>query len=80
MDSFMLKKMLLLMFFQGFNKKTDPNTVEEEQKQVVKFYGQQVSEMLLATEQVFRGALVSILQCQVCYHLSHREEKFLDLR
>ncbi|XP_050309022.1 ubiquitin carboxyl-terminal hydrolase 16 [Anthonomus grandis grandis] len=61
------------------SKKIDPATVEEEKKQVVKFYGQQVSEMLLATEQVFRGALVSTLQCQICDHMSHREEKFLDL-
>ncbi|XP_066258268.1 ubiquitin carboxyl-terminal hydrolase 16/45 [Euwallacea similis] len=60
-------------------RKSDPSTVDDEQKQIVKFYGQQVSERLQATEQVFRGVLVSILQCQTCYHLSHREEKFLDL-
>ncbi|KAL1494080.1 hypothetical protein ABEB36_009734 [Hypothenemus hampei] len=63
----------------GLNKKTDPSTVDEEKKPIIKFYGQQVSELLLATEQIFKGALVSTLQCQVCGHLSHREEKFLDL-
>lgn len=68
------------MYFLGLNSKTDPSTVDDEKKQIIKFYGQQVSEMLLVTEQVFRGALVSTLQCQVCDHISHREEKFLDLR
>ncbi|XP_019765732.1 ubiquitin carboxyl-terminal hydrolase 45 isoform X1 [Dendroctonus ponderosae] len=65
--------------FYGFNTKTNPSTVDDEKKHILKFYGQQVSEMLLATEQVFRGALVSTLQCQVCDHMSHMEEKFLDL-
>nr|CAH7757613.1 unnamed protein product [Callosobruchus chinensis] len=63
----------------GFNLKTDPATVEEDKKTIIKFYGQQASEMLTPTEQVFRGVLVSTLQCQVCDHMSHREEYFLDL-
>ncbi|KAJ8916835.1 hypothetical protein NQ315_005842 [Exocentrus adspersus] len=63
----------------GFNCKTDPATVEGNQKKIIKFYGQQASEMLLPTEQVFRGVLVSTLQCQVCDHTSHRDEFFLDL-
>lgn len=54
--------------------------MEGEQKRIIKFYGQQASEMLLPTEQVFRGVLVSTLQCQVCEHTSHRDEFFLDLR
>ncbi|CAG9774052.1 unnamed protein product [Ceutorhynchus assimilis] len=70
---------LVILKQLGFSQKTDPATVDEEKKQIIKFYGQQVSEMLLATEQVFRGALISTLQCQVCDHLSHRVEKFLDL-
>ncbi|XP_060523089.1 ubiquitin carboxyl-terminal hydrolase 16/45 [Cylas formicarius] len=63
----------------GFTRKTDPATVDDEKKRITKFYGQQVSEMLLATEQVFRGVLISTLQCQVCHHVSHRDEFFLDL-
>lgn len=35
--------------------------------------------MLLPTEQVFKGVLVSSLQCQDCQHTSHRDENFLDL-
>ncbi|XP_018576417.1 ubiquitin carboxyl-terminal hydrolase 16 isoform X2 [Anoplophora glabripennis] len=60
-------------------EKLDPATVEGEQKKIIKFYGQQASEMLLPTEQVFRGVLVSTLQCQICEHTSHRDEFFLDL-
>ncbi|CAG9858181.1 unnamed protein product [Phyllotreta striolata] len=63
----------------GFNNKTDPSTVEGDTKKIIKFYGQQASEMLLPTEQVFRGVLVSTLQCQDCWHTSHRNEFFLDL-
>lgn len=63
----------------GLNTKTDPSTVEGEKKKIIKFYGQQASELLLPTEQVFRGVLVSTLQCQDCQHTSHRDEFFLDL-
>ncbi|CAH2005134.1 unnamed protein product [Acanthoscelides obtectus] len=63
----------------GFNLKTDPATVEGDKKAIIKFYGQQASDLLTPTEQVFRGVLVSTLQCQVCDHMSHREEYFLDL-
>lgn len=63
----------------GYGRKTDPCTVDEKAKQIIKFYGQQASEMLLPTEQVFRGVLVSTLQCQTCNHLSHVDEYFLDL-
>ncbi|CAH0563841.1 unnamed protein product [Brassicogethes aeneus] len=68
-----------LGFCLGFNMKTDPSTVEGDKKRIIKFYGQQASEMLLPTEQVFRGVLVSTLQCQTCQHTSHRDEFFLDL-
>lgn len=61
------------------SKTTDPSTVEGDKKKIIKFYGQQASEMLLPTEQVFRGVLVSTLQCQTCGHTSHRDEFFLDL-
>ncbi|GJQ73747.1 hypothetical protein Trydic_g14079 [Trypoxylus dichotomus] len=63
----------------GFTKKTDPSVVEGNKKKIIRFYGQQASEMLSPTEQVFRGILVSTLQCENCSHTSHREEFFLDL-
>lgn len=63
----------------GFTTKTDPSTVEEHQRHVIKFYGQQASDLMIRTDQVFRGVLVSTLQCQDCKHSSHRDECFLDL-
>lgn len=63
----------------GLSKKTDPSSVEGEKKKIIRYYGQQASEFLLPTEQVFRGVLLSTLQCQECEHTSHREEFFLDL-
>lgn len=63
----------------GLSKKTDPSTVEGTTKQVIKFYGQQASDLMVRTDQVFRGVLVSTLQCQDCKHSSHRDEFFLDL-
>lgn len=63
----------------GYSKKTDPSTVEGDRKQIIKFYGQQASDLMVRTDQVFRGVLVSTLQCQDCKHSSHRDEFFLDL-
>ncbi|KRT80908.1 Peptidase, partial [Oryctes borbonicus] len=63
----------------GLSKKTDPSVVEGNKKKIIRYYGTQASEMLSPTEQVFRGILVSTLQCEDCSHTSHREEFFLDL-
>ncbi|XP_071051773.1 ubiquitin carboxyl-terminal hydrolase 16/45 [Onthophagus taurus] len=63
----------------GLSTKTIPSLVENEKRAVIKFYGQQASELLSPTEQVFRGILVSTLQCEDCSHTSHRDEFFLDL-
>ncbi|XP_035443705.1 ubiquitin carboxyl-terminal hydrolase 16 isoform X6 [Spodoptera frugiperda] len=63
----------------GMNSKVDPAKVDGEVKQKVKFYGQQASDTMLRPEQVFRGFLVSTLECQECLHQSDRAEYFLDL-
>ncbi|XP_045774655.1 ubiquitin carboxyl-terminal hydrolase 16 isoform X2 [Maniola jurtina] len=63
----------------GMNSKVDPATVAGEVRQKVKFYGQQASDTMLRPEQVFRGFLVSTLECQECFHQSDRAEYFLDL-
>lgn len=70
---------LIILESLGLNKKTDPSTVEGITKQIIKFYGQQASDLMVKTDQVFRGILVSTLQCQDCKHSSHRDEFFLDL-
>ncbi|KAG6462873.1 hypothetical protein O3G_MSEX013510 [Manduca sexta] len=63
----------------GMSSKVDPAKVDGEVKQKVKFYGQQASDTMLRPEQVFRGFLVSTLECQDCLHQSDRAEYFLDL-
>lgn len=67
----------LILESKGF-KDVDPTTVSEEDKKMVKFYAHQ-AETLLPIDQIFRGVLVSTLQCQECSHTSHRDENFLDI-
>ncbi|XP_051173797.1 ubiquitin carboxyl-terminal hydrolase 45 [Leptopilina boulardi] len=45
----------------------------------LKFYGHQASARLLGPEPVFKGILVSTLECLECHHSSPRTEPFLDL-
>ncbi|XP_060813170.1 ubiquitin carboxyl-terminal hydrolase 16/45 isoform X1 [Bombus pascuorum] len=63
----------------GLNEKTNPEGVEENLKSRVKFYGNQASSRLLGPELVFRGVLVSTLECLDCHHSSQSTEPFLDL-
>ncbi|CAL7935695.1 unnamed protein product [Xylocopa violacea] len=63
----------------GLNEKTNPEGVEENLKSRVKFYGNQASTRLLGAELVFRGVLVSTVQCLECHHSSQSTEPFLDL-
>ncbi|XP_043484419.1 ubiquitin carboxyl-terminal hydrolase 16 [Leptopilina heterotoma] len=45
----------------------------------LKLYGHQASARLLGTEPVFKGILVSTLECLECHHSTRRTESFLDL-
>ncbi|XP_032663084.1 ubiquitin carboxyl-terminal hydrolase 45 isoform X2 [Odontomachus brunneus] len=63
----------------GLSEKTNPGGVEKGLKSRVKFYGYQASTRLLGPEVVFRGVLVSTLECLDCHHSSQRTEPFLDL-
>lgn len=63
----------------GLSEKTKPDCVEKGLKSRIKFYGNQASTRLLGPEAVFRGVLVSTLQCLDCHHSSQRTEPFLDL-
>ncbi|TGZ50256.1 ubiquitin carboxyl-terminal hydrolase 16/45 isoform X1 [Temnothorax longispinosus] len=63
----------------GLSGKTKPDCVEKGLRSRVKFYGNQASTRLLGPEAVFRGVLVSTLECLDCHHSSQRTEPFLDL-
>lgn len=69
----------VILSSMGVSSKADPAKVDGEIKQKVKFYGQEASDTMLKPEQVFRGFLVSTLECQDCFHQSDRAEYFLDL-
>lgn len=53
--------------------------MDDKVRSKAKAYGRQAAEMMLHPEQVFRGFLVSTLECQDCLHISQRVESFLDL-
>lgn len=63
----------------GLSEKSDPTEVEDKVRAKAKAYGRQAAELMLHPEQVFRGFLVSTLECQDCLHTSQRVESFLDL-
>lgn len=69
----------IILESQQLSTKTNPNNVNGVTKQIIRFYGQQASGLVIKTDRIFRGILVSTLQCQVCKHSSHRDEFFLDL-
>lgn len=63
----------------NLDKKSERENITEEMKRKVKAYGRQANDLLLRPEQVFRGFLVSTLECQECHHTSDSLESFLDL-
>jgi ubiquitin carboxyl-terminal hydrolase 16/45 len=70
---------LVILQEMGYKRNVDPSSVDVEKKQIIKFYGNQVSERILCPEPVFRGFLVSTLTCQDCGNISPRQETFLDI-
>ena len=63
----------------GLNEKTNPDEVEVSLKSRVKFYGYQANAKMLGADVIFRGVLVSTLECLDCHHSSQSTEPFLDL-
>ncbi|XP_046688586.1 ubiquitin carboxyl-terminal hydrolase 16-like, partial [Homalodisca vitripennis] len=60
--------------------KKDLDELEEDKKTFGKKLNQKVCETIaIRPDQIFKGSLVSILQCEVCRHISKRDEPFLDL-
>ncbi|XP_054268454.1 ubiquitin carboxyl-terminal hydrolase 16 [Macrosteles quadrilineatus] len=63
----------------GYNN-NNLDELEEDKKKFAKSVNQLVCDTIpIRPDQVFKGSLVSILQCTVCYNKSEREEPFLDL-
>lgn len=65
-------------FYDEAKKNLDD--LDEEKKKFGKKLNQKVCDtILIRPDHLFKGSLVSILQCQECGHVSKREETFLDL-
>ncbi|XP_011305198.1 ubiquitin carboxyl-terminal hydrolase 45 [Fopius arisanus] len=63
----------------GLDDKIKRQAIDGNLKAQVKFYGNQACARHLGSEPVFRGVLVSTLECLDCHHSSQRTEPFLDL-
>ncbi|KAF7993850.1 hypothetical protein HCN44_011119 [Aphidius gifuensis] len=74
-----LRRYQSIILSQVIGDKSKRQSVDEIKKAHVKFYGNQASNRYLGTEQVFRGVLVSTLECSECKHSSQKTETFLDL-
>ncbi|KAL0274865.1 UNVERIFIED_CONTAM: hypothetical protein PYX00_002897 [Menopon gallinae] len=53
--------------------------ISDEMRMRTAAYGRQANNLMLRPEQVFRGFLVSTLECQECHNTSEHVESFLDL-
>jgi ubiquitin carboxyl-terminal hydrolase 16/45 len=78
-DDLLQRYQSAILHLLGLSEKSNPTEVEEDVRAQAKAYGCQAAEMMLHPEQVFRGFLVSTLQCQNCLHTSQCVESFLDL-
>ena len=70
---------IAILHLFGLSTKSNPSDVEDNVRAKAKAYGCQAAQMMLHPEQVFRGFLVSTLECQDCLHTSQCVESFLDL-
>lgn len=61
----------------GYSNKDE---LDEDKKEFAKKLNHKVCDTIpIRPDQIFKGSLVSILQCDVCKHISKRAEPFLDL-
>jgi len=63
----------------GLTMRTDPNEIDDVKVAKVKEIGKKLQDLLLRPDHVFKGQLLSVVQCQTCGHKSEVTESFLDL-
>lgn len=59
--------------------RVDPSEVDEKKAAKVKELSKKLQDLLLRPDHVFKGQLLSVVQCQTCGHKSEVTESFLDL-
>lgn len=64
----------------GLSTKESPKEMDVSKRDQAKAMNQQVCEsVLIRPDHIFKGLLVSRLECQTCHNSSERVESFLDL-
>ncbi|GLH09169.1 Ubiquitin carboxyl-terminal hydrolase 32, partial [Gryllus bimaculatus] len=63
----------------GLSRHDTNETVESSVRAQVRAYGRQAGELWLLPDPVFRGILVSTVECQDCLHSYQRTEPFYEL-
>lgn len=59
--------------------RVDPSEVEDTKAAKVRELSKKLQDVLLRPDHVFKGQLLSVVQCQTCGHKSEVTESFLDL-
>lgn len=59
--------------------RVDPSEVDENKAARIKELSKKLQDILLRPDHVFKGQLLSVVQCQTCGHKSEVTESFLDL-
>lgn len=68
-----------IVYHCGLSMKDSPSNVDEDKTEKIKELGKLLQDILLRPDHVFRGQLLSVVQCQTCGHRSEVTESFLDL-
>ncbi|XP_003241597.1 ubiquitin carboxyl-terminal hydrolase 16 isoform X1 [Acyrthosiphon pisum] len=63
----------------GLSMKVEPSEVDEKKTAKIKELGKKLQDVLLRPDHVFKGELLSVVQCQTCGYKSEVTESFLDL-
>lgn len=59
--------------------RVDPSEVDENKAAKIKEISKKLQDLLLRPDHVFKGQLLSVVQCQTCGHKSEVTESFMDL-
>ncbi|XP_065218839.1 ubiquitin carboxyl-terminal hydrolase 16/45 isoform X2 [Planococcus citri] len=69
-----------ILAYCGLSKKAHPDEMDEKKRALAKSLNQKLTELVnIRPDQVFKGTLVSTVQCTKCHHKSEVIENFLDL-
>ncbi|XP_050425471.1 ubiquitin carboxyl-terminal hydrolase 16 isoform X2 [Adelges cooleyi] len=69
-----------IIHHSGLSMRQDPSEIDEKKAARLKEMNKKLQQLvLLRPDHVFKGQLLSVVQCQTCGHMSEVTESFLDL-